>query len=50
MDKPNNSEFIILSGNSHPELANLVAGRLGMKLGNCDVYHKSNRETMVLNQ
>ncbi|CAL8142624.1 unnamed protein product [Orchesella dallaii] len=45
MDGP--TDFIILAGNSHPELANLVASRLGMKLGNCDVYHKSNRETMV---
>jgi len=41
------SEFIILSGNSHRELANLIASRLGMKLGNCDVYQKSNKETYV---
>jgi len=41
------SEFIILSGNSHRELANLIASRLGMKLGNCDVYQKSNKETCV---
>lgn len=40
-------EMILLAGNSHPELANLMASRLGIKLGNCSVYHKSNRETVV---
>jgi len=25
----------------------LLFSRLGTKLGNCEVYHKSNRETMV---
>jgi len=40
-------EMVILAGNSHPELANLIASRLGRQMGNCMVYHKSNRETMV---
>ncbi|XP_017297827.1 phosphoribosyl pyrophosphate synthase-associated protein 2 [Diaphorina citri] len=38
---------MILSGNSATELAGLVASRLGVKLGACSVYHKTNRETMV---
>jgi len=41
------SEIYLLAGNSHSQLANLIASRLGIKLGNCSVYHKSNRETMV---
>lgn len=47
MDVPSTSDIIILSGNSHPELANLIANRLGVKNGGCAVYHKTNRETMV---
>uniref|UniRef100_A0A8D8ZU15 Phosphoribosyl pyrophosphate synthase-associated protein 2 n=2 Tax=Cacopsylla melanoneura TaxID=428564 RepID=A0A8D8ZU15_9HEMI len=44
---PGSSDIMILSGNSHMELASLVASRLGVKLGGCSVYHKTNRETMV---
>ncbi|XP_045108869.1 phosphoribosyl pyrophosphate synthase-associated protein 1-like isoform X2 [Portunus trituberculatus] len=40
-------EMVILAGNSHPELANLIASRLGKPLGNVSAYHSSNRETMV---
>jgi len=40
-------EMILLAGNSHPELANLIASRLGITIGNVSVYHKANRETMV---
>lgn len=47
MDGASSSDIMILSGNSHNELATLVAGRLGVKLGGCSVYHKTNRETMV---
>ncbi|XP_018356206.1 PREDICTED: phosphoribosyl pyrophosphate synthase-associated protein 2 [Trachymyrmex septentrionalis] len=47
MEKPVSSDIVIIAGNSHPELANLIASRLGMKPGGCAVYHKSNRETMV---
>ncbi|XP_011146066.1 phosphoribosyl pyrophosphate synthase-associated protein 2 isoform X3 [Harpegnathos saltator] len=47
MDKPVSSDIVIIAGNSHPELANLIANRLGVKHGGCAVYHKSNRETMV---
>ncbi|RZF37882.1 hypothetical protein LSTR_LSTR009982 [Laodelphax striatellus] len=47
MDGPVTSDIVILNGNSHPELANLVANRLGVKSGGCSVYHKVNRETMV---
>lgn len=47
MDVPITSDIVIISGNSHPELTNLVAARLGVKTGGCAVYHKQNRETMV---
>jgi len=39
--------MVILTGNSHPDLAELVTGHLDSKLGNSSVYHKTNRETMV---
>lgn len=41
------SDIVIINGNSHPDLANLVAERMGLKNGGCAVYHKTNRETMV---
>uniref|UniRef100_A0A6M2DSQ8 Putative ribose-phosphate pyrophosphokinase n=1 Tax=Xenopsylla cheopis TaxID=163159 RepID=A0A6M2DSQ8_XENCH len=47
MGAPATSDIMIIGGNSHPELANLVAKRLGVKNGGCSVYHKTNRETMV---
>lgn len=47
MDAPSTSDVVILSGNSHPELANLIASRLGVKTGGAGVYFKSNRESMV---
>jgi len=39
--------MVILTGNSHPDLADLVTQHLDSKLGNSSVYHKTNRETMV---
>lgn len=47
MEAPSTSDIVLISGNSHPELANLIASRLGVKMGGCSVYHKTNRETMV---
>ncbi|XP_012284355.1 phosphoribosyl pyrophosphate synthase-associated protein 2 [Orussus abietinus] len=47
MDRSPTSDIVIISGNSHMELARLIADRLGVKTGGCAVYHKSNRETMV---
>ena len=47
MDVSGTSDVVIISGNSHPELANLIARRLGIKMGDCAVYYKTNRETMV---
>ncbi|XP_044758698.1 phosphoribosyl pyrophosphate synthase-associated protein 2 [Coccinella septempunctata] len=47
MDAPKTSDVVLVAGNSHPELANLIANRLGVKTGGCAVYHKQNRETMV---
>ncbi|XP_046740785.1 phosphoribosyl pyrophosphate synthase-associated protein 2 isoform X2 [Diprion similis] len=47
MDVPITSDIMIIGGNSHPELAMLIANRLGVKSGGCSVYHKTNRETMV---
>jgi len=39
--------MVILAGNSHPGLAEEIARHLGTGVGNCLVYHNSNRETMV---
>ncbi|XP_034242405.1 phosphoribosyl pyrophosphate synthase-associated protein 2 [Thrips palmi] len=47
MDFPASSDVMIIGGNSHPELANLIASRLNVKAGDASVYHKTNRETMV---
>ncbi|XP_062537242.1 phosphoribosyl pyrophosphate synthase-associated protein 2-like [Armigeres subalbatus] len=47
MDAPATSDICIINGNSHPDLANLIASRLGVNNGGCSVYHKTNRETMV---
>ncbi|KAG8039576.1 hypothetical protein G9C98_008219 [Cotesia typhae] len=47
MEKSAASDIVIVSGNSHPELAELIANRLGVKNGGCFVYYKTNRETMV---
>lgn len=41
------SDIVLINGNSHPDLANLVAERMGLKNGGCTVYYKTNRETMV---
>lgn len=47
MDLPISSDIVLISGNSHPELAKSIANRLRIKLGECAVYYKTNRETMV---
>lgn len=47
MDGVATTDVVIVHGNSHPELANLVANRLGVKSGGASVYHKPNRESMV---
>ncbi|KAJ8923372.1 hypothetical protein NQ315_001930 [Exocentrus adspersus] len=47
MDAPKTSDIILISGNSHPELSNLIHKRLGVKSSGCAVYHKTNRESMV---
>lgn len=39
--------MMVLAGNSHPVLAQLIADRLGIKLGDMRVYHKTDRETNV---
>lgn len=40
-------DFVLLSGNSHPDFSQKIAARLNVKLNNCSVYHTSNRETLV---
>lgn len=47
METPGASDIMIIYGNSHPDLANLIASRLGVKPGGCTVSHKTNRETLV---
>ncbi|KAI8793925.1 phosphoribosyl pyrophosphate synthase-associated protein 1-like isoform X4 [Biomphalaria glabrata] len=40
-------QMLVLAGTSHPELAQLVASKLGIRLGEITIYHKQNRETQV---
>lgn len=40
-------DVLLFSGTSHPELAQLLARRLGTTLAPCTVYSKSNRETVA---
>lgn len=40
-------QILLFTGNSHQELARLVASRLSLKLGTCAVFQKSNQETQV---
>ncbi|XP_067617109.1 phosphoribosyl pyrophosphate synthase-associated protein 2 isoform X8 [Eurosta solidaginis] len=47
MDTSSASDIVLIHGNSHPDLANKVAERMGIKSGGCSVFHKTNRETMV---
>ncbi|XP_045214946.2 phosphoribosyl pyrophosphate synthase-associated protein 2-like isoform X1 [Mercenaria mercenaria] len=39
--------MVVVSGNSHPELAQTVAEKLSTHLCDCCCYHKANRETVV---
>lgn len=39
--------MVLLTGNSHPELARLVSDRMGIRLGDAIVYNKTNRESSV---
>lgn len=41
------SGMVLLSGNAHPTLAQLVCERMGVRMGEAVVYNKSNRETSV---
>ncbi|KAF1585577.1 UNVERIFIED_CONTAM: Phosphoribosyl pyrophosphate synthase-associated protein 2, partial [Eudyptes robustus] len=41
------SGMVILTGNAHPTLAQLVCERMGVRMGEAVVYNKSNRETSV---
>lgn len=47
MNIPGSTDIIILAGNSHPDLAQKIAGRLGIRVGMCSVIHAANRETLV---
>ncbi|KAL3088590.1 hypothetical protein niasHT_010752 [Heterodera trifolii] len=39
--------MVLLTGNSHPELARLTSDRLGIALGDTTIYNKPNKETSV---
>uniref|UniRef100_A0AC34QYC5 Ribose-phosphate pyrophosphokinase N-terminal domain-containing protein n=1 Tax=Panagrolaimus sp. JU765 TaxID=591449 RepID=A0AC34QYC5_9BILA len=41
------SGMVILAGNSHPYLCELICHRLGIRIGDAIVYNKSNTETSV---
>ncbi|KAF2364135.1 Ribose-phosphate diphosphokinase [Trinorchestia longiramus] len=40
-------EMVLLSGNSHPELAELIANRLARPMGKVSVSTRPNRETLI---
>ncbi|XP_077294365.1 phosphoribosyl pyrophosphate synthase-associated protein 2 isoform X3 [Arctopsyche grandis] len=44
---PITSDIIIIGGNSHVELLDLIACRLGVQNAGCAVFHTTNRETVV---
>uniref|UniRef100_A0A0B6ZZH4 Ribose-phosphate pyrophosphokinase N-terminal domain-containing protein n=1 Tax=Arion vulgaris TaxID=1028688 RepID=A0A0B6ZZH4_9EUPU len=41
------NQMLVLAGTSHPELAQMIAGKLGVRLGEIAICHKPNRETVV---
>lgn len=41
------NQMLLIGGNSHPELCQLVASKLGIRLCEMSTYHKLNRETTV---
>ena len=43
MDQRHKPGMVLLSGNSHPGLAEEVARHLGVGVGSCLVYHNTNR-------
>ncbi|XP_048761050.2 phosphoribosyl pyrophosphate synthase-associated protein 2-like isoform X2 [Ostrea edulis] len=47
LDPGQKCPMVLLAGNSHPELSQLIAQRIGIRLGDMNVYHKTNRETNV---
>jgi len=42
-----NTPKLVFAGSSHPELAQQISDKLGVPLGRCKVFRKSNRENMV---
>lgn len=42
-----NPDMVIVTGNSHKELAKQIAERLGLRLGATSIYRTSNRETVA---
>lgn len=41
------SGMVLLTGNSHPALSELVSSRLGIRLGDAIVYNKTNRVSLT---
>ena len=48
MDQRHKPGMVLLSGNSHPGLAEEVARHLGVGVGSCLVYHNTNRSNFYL--
>ncbi|KAL3308019.1 Phosphoribosyl pyrophosphate synthase-associated protein 2 [Cichlidogyrus casuarinus] len=46
--RPKANKYIVLSGNSHKELARLVCSHLDSREGDCKLFYKSNLETHVI--
>lgn len=47
MDRGARAPAIIFSGNSHPELANLIAEKLGVRLAGVKIHQAMNKETLI---
>ena len=47
MDQRHKPGMVLLSGNSHPGLAEEVARHLGVGVGSCLVYHNTNRSNSL---
>jgi len=41
------NQMLLIAGNSHPELAEMVSSKLGVRLCDITTFHKLNRETSV---
>lgn len=44
---PVSNEIVVLSGNTHPQLADTICSTLGLKKSNITIFRAANRETLI---